>query len=102
EKDLFYSLVLARTGWASRTKWDLGFGTNSGLLFRFAPQHSAKLEARGEYDFFKSFEQNWFWTFSYSHAYTLSQRFEIRGNFDFIPRKLEAEKSAGLKGIYFF
>jgi hypothetical protein len=102
EKDLWYSLVLARAAYASRTRWDLGLGNESGLLFRFTPKHSTRLAAKGEWDFLRSFNRSWFWTFSYTQAYSFNQRWEVRGNFDFIPRPGDSEKSGGVKGIYFF
>jgi hypothetical protein len=102
EKDLWYSLVLARAAYASRTRWDLGLGSESGLLFRFTPKHSTRLTAKGEWDFLRSFNRPWFWTLSYTQAYSFNQRWEVRGNFDFIPRPGGSEKSGGVRGIYFF
>lgn len=102
EKDLWYSLVLARSAYSSRTKWDLGLGTESGLLFRFTPKHSAQLSARAEWDFFRSFHRSWFWKYAYTQAYSFNQRWEVRGNFELLPRPEQNEKSGGVKGIYFF
>ncbi|MGE3260692.1 MAG: DUF4105 domain-containing protein [Bacteriovoracia bacterium] len=101
-KDLWYSLLTARSAYSSRVQWDLGLGSESGLLFRFSPRHSARFEARGEWDFFRSFGQSWSWNFSFTEAYTFNQRWELRAGVEYIPRTVLDEKSAFAKAIYFF
>lgn len=102
ESFLAYSLLVARSAYASQEKWDLGLGNESGFLLHFSPRLSARLQAKGEWDFFRSFGKSWFWDYSYAQAYSFSQRWELRGTFDWIPRSGRDEKAASARALYFF
>lgn len=105
ENDLWYSLLLGRAAYSSQhfpKPWDLGLGTQSGILYRWSEKHRSQLEARGEWDFHRSFHKSWFWIFSYAQAYGFNQQWEVRGKIDHLLQTDGRDTKGDLTLTYFF
>jgi hypothetical protein len=105
EHDLWYALLTAHAAYSTPqtpSKWDIGPGLQSGLLFRFSAAHRANLEAKAEWDFNHSFQQNVFWSYTYSQAYTFSQSIELRGKLAYLARIEFPDRRAELQASLFF